>query len=125
MRLSSMGEAAEQLVLALGTLLRCPRQGRLASFGRTVGEHRRYLHDTLRISLGIALEPEGKTVCYARVSSRDEAEHLKAQAARDPERLAAREREVCDSLSERYPSWRRSRRSPQQGRPFALRRQLE
>jgi predicted site-specific integrase-resolvase len=89
-----MGEAAEQLVVAVGTLLHWHRQGRLASFSRTVGGHRRYLHDALRISLGIAPEPDGKTVCYARVSSHDQAEQLKTQAARHPERLAARE---CES----------------------------
>ena len=76
MRLLSMSEAAEQLFVALGTLLRRPWQGRLASLGRTVGKYRRYLHDMLRIGFGIALEPDGKTVCYARVSSHDQAEHL-------------------------------------------------
>ena len=82
MRLLSIGEAADQLGVAVGTLRRWHRQGRLAPAGRTVGGHRRYLHDALRSSLGAPATPDGKAICYARVSSHDQAEQLKTQAAR-------------------------------------------
>ena len=82
MRLLSIGEAAEQLGVAVGTLRRWHRQGRLAPAGRTVGDHRRYLRDTLRLGLDESATAVGKTVCYARVSSHDQAEQLKTQAAR-------------------------------------------
>nr|WP_246217280.1 IS607 family transposase [Paraburkholderia panacisoli] len=82
MRHLSIGEAADQLGVAVGTLRRWHRQGRLAPAGRTVGGHRRYLHDALRSGLGATPAPVGKTVCYARVSSHDQAEQLKTQAAR-------------------------------------------
>jgi excisionase family DNA binding protein len=82
MRLLSIGEAADQLGVAVGTLRRWHRQGRLAPAGRTIGGHRRYLHDALRSSLGSSATPVGKTVCYASVSSHDQAEQLKTQAAR-------------------------------------------
>ncbi|MGA9918397.1 MAG: IS607 family transposase [Paraburkholderia sp.] len=82
MQLLSIGAAAAQLGVAVGTLRRWHRQGRLAPAGRTVGGHRRYLHDTLPASLGAMPVRTGKTVCYARVSSHDQAEQLKTQAAR-------------------------------------------
>jgi putative resolvase len=82
MRLLSIGEAADQLGVAMSTLLRWHRRGRLAPAGRTVGGHRRYLHDAPRSSLGFPATPAGRTVCYARVSSHDQAEQLKMQAAR-------------------------------------------
>lgn len=82
MRLLSIGEAADQLGVAVGTLRRWHRQGRLAPAARTADGHRRYLRDTLRASLGTAPAPTGKIVCYARVSSHDKAEQLKTQAAR-------------------------------------------
>ncbi|SFU25896.1 MerR family regulatory protein [Paraburkholderia aspalathi] len=82
MRLLSIGEAADPLGVAVGTLRRWHRQGRLPSAGRTVDGHRRYLHDALRASLGTAPALAGKTVCDARVASHDQAEQLKTQAAR-------------------------------------------
>lgn len=41
-RLISIGEAVDQLGMAVGTLLCWHRQGRLAPVGRTVGGYRRY-----------------------------------------------------------------------------------
>jgi predicted site-specific integrase-resolvase len=44
-----------------------------------MGGHRRYQHDTVQAAGGAA---PGGTVCYARVSSHDQAGQLKTQAAR-------------------------------------------
>jgi putative resolvase len=82
MRLLSIGEAAERLDVAVGTLRRWHRQGRLAPVGRTIGGHRRYQADLLKAFLGVEPSGTGKTVCYARVSSHDQAEQLETQAAR-------------------------------------------
>jgi putative resolvase len=82
MRLLSIGEAAAELGVAVGTLRRWHRQGLLMPFGRTVGGLRRYPRDTVRATLGAEPAVTGKTVCYARVSSHDQAEQLKTQAAR-------------------------------------------
>ena len=73
----SIGEAADHLGVAAGTLRHWHRQGRLAPLGRTFGGNRRYLHDTLRAGPGTAPAPTGKTVCYARVSAHDQAEQRK------------------------------------------------
>lgn len=82
MRLLSIGETAAELGVAVGTLRRWHRQGLLLPFGRTVGGHRRYQRDTVRTALAAEPVAAGKTVCYARVSSHDQAEQLKTQAAR-------------------------------------------
>ncbi|NIE63126.1 IS607 family transposase [Burkholderia sp. Ax-1719] len=82
MQLLSIGKAAAQLGVAVGTLRRWHRQGRLAPAGRTPGGHRRYERESILSSIGHTLESTGKTVCYARVSSHDQAEQLKTQAAR-------------------------------------------
>ncbi|MGF6757384.1 IS607 family transposase [Paraburkholderia sp. GAS42] len=82
MRLLSIGEAADQLSVAVGTLRRWHRQGLLAPAGRTVGGHRCYLRNTLRLGLDESAAAVGETVCYARVSSHDQAEQMKTQAAR-------------------------------------------
>ncbi|EIM93112.1 Resolvase domain-containing protein [Paraburkholderia hospita] len=82
MRLLSIGETATLLGVAVGTLRRWHRQGRLAPHGRTVGGHRRYLHDSVCASSKHAPPSAGKTICYARVSSHDPAGQLDTQAAR-------------------------------------------
>ncbi|MGQ7935443.1 IS607 family transposase [Paraburkholderia sp. D1E] len=82
MRLLSIGETAAELDVGVGTLRRWHRQGLLVPFGRTVGGHRRYQRDTVRAALGAEPAVAGRTVCYARVSSHDQAEQLKTQAAR-------------------------------------------
>ncbi|MGB8416771.1 IS607 family transposase [Paraburkholderia sp.] len=80
MRLLSIGETAAELGAAVGTLRRWHRQGLLMPFGRTVGGHWRYQRGTYRVTLGAEPAVAGKTVCYARVSSHDQAEQLKTQA---------------------------------------------
>lgn len=82
MRLLSIGETAAQLGVAVGTLRRWHRQGRLLPSCRTMGGHRRYGHDTVQAAGGAVLAVSGKTVCYARDSSHDQAEQLMTQASR-------------------------------------------
>lgn len=82
MRLLSIGETATQLGVAVGTLRRWHRQGLLLPSCRTIGGHRRYRHDTVRAAGGAAPAAAGKTVCYARVSSHDQAGQLETQASR-------------------------------------------
>ncbi|HKR40420.1 MAG TPA: MerR family DNA-binding transcriptional regulator [Paraburkholderia sp.] len=71
MRHLSIGETAAALGVAVGTLRRWHRQGRMLPFGRTIGGHRRYQRDTVRAALGAEPAATGKTVCYTRVSSHD------------------------------------------------------
>ncbi|OUL70228.1 MerR family DNA-binding transcriptional regulator, partial [Paraburkholderia hospita] len=82
MRLLSIGETATLLGVAVGTLRRWHRQRRLAPHGRTLGGHRRYLHDSVCASSKHAPPSSGKTICYARVSSYDQAGQLDTQASR-------------------------------------------
>jgi len=82
MRLLSIGETAAQLGVAVGTLRRWHRQGLLLPTCRTVGGHRRYQHDAVQNVAGGEPAATGKTICYARVSSHDQAEQLKTQASR-------------------------------------------
>ncbi|MEI5997904.1 IS607 family transposase [Paraburkholderia bengalensis] len=58
------------------------RQGLLMPSCRTIGGHRRYQHDTVQILPDNEPAATGKYICYARVSSHDQAEELKTQAAR-------------------------------------------
>lgn len=71
-QLLSIGEAAAVLGVAVATLRRWHRQGRLLPAIRTLGGHRRYESDVLRAASGAAHSPAGKTICYARVSSHDQ-----------------------------------------------------
>ncbi|MEI5997842.1 IS607 family transposase [Paraburkholderia bengalensis] len=80
MRLLSIGGTA--VGVAVGTLRRWHRQGLLMPSCRTIGGHRRYQHDTVQTLAGTGPAATGKTVCYTRVSSHDQAEQLKTQAAR-------------------------------------------
>ncbi|MGF6758107.1 putative site-specific integrase-resolvase [Paraburkholderia sp. GAS42] len=50
--------------------------------GRTPSDHRRYQRDTVRATLGAEPAVAGKTVCYARVSSNDQSEQIRTQAAK-------------------------------------------
>lgn len=77
MRLLSIGETAAQLGVAVGTLRRWHRQGLLSPSCRTMGGHRRYQHDTVQAAGDAAPAVAGKTVCYTRVSSHDQAESAK------------------------------------------------
>jgi putative resolvase len=81
MRLLSIGETAAELGVAVGTLRRWHRLGLLMPSCRTVGGHRRYQRDTVQ-SVSGAGPATGKTICYARVSSHDQAEQLTTQASR-------------------------------------------
>jgi putative resolvase len=68
--------------VAVATLRRWHRQGLLTPTSRTVGGHRRYDRASICASLDGTPAQVAKTVCYARVSSHDQAEQLKTQAAR-------------------------------------------
>ena len=72
--LLSIGEMAARLGVAVGTLRRWDREGRLRPKLRTIGGHRRYAADEE--------ENNGRTVCYARVSSSDQKDDLERQKAR-------------------------------------------
>jgi predicted site-specific integrase-resolvase len=82
MRLFSIDETAAQLGVAVGTLRRWHRRGLLLPTCRTVGRHRRYHCDTVRTSAGAESAGTGKTICYARVSSHDQAGQFETQASR-------------------------------------------
>ena len=82
MRLLSIGETVAALGIAVGTLRRWHRQGRMLPLGGTIGGHRRYQRDTVRAALGAEPAATGKIVCHARVSSHDQAVQLKTQASR-------------------------------------------
>jgi len=72
--LVSIGEMASRLGVAVGTLRRWDREGRLCPKQRTDGGHRRYA-----IGEGAT---GGKTVCYARVSCADQKDDLERQKVR-------------------------------------------
>ena len=80
-QLLSIGEAAAALGVAVATLRRWHRQGRLLPALRTLGGHRRYASEAIRSASGAQRPAAGKTV-YARVSSHDQCEQLPAQAVR-------------------------------------------
>ena len=80
--LLSIGEAAAALGVAVATLRRWHRQGRLLPALRTLGGHRRYVSEAMRGASGTPRPADGKTICYARVSSHDQREQLQTQAAR-------------------------------------------
>ena len=82
MQLLSIGKTAAELGVAVSTLRRWHRQGLLMPVGRTVDGHRRYQRDTVRATLGAEPAVTGKTVCYARGCSHDQAPQLQTQAAR-------------------------------------------
>ena len=81
-QLLPIGEAAAALGVAVATLRRWHRQGRLLPVLRTLGGHRRYASETVRGASGTPRPADGKTICYARASSHDQREQLLTQAAR-------------------------------------------
>ena len=81
-QLLSIGEAAAALGVAVATLRRWHRDGRLPPALRTLGGHRRYASEAVRTASGTPASAAGKTICYARVSSHDQREQLQTQAAR-------------------------------------------
>lgn len=73
-RLLSIGELAELKAVSVDTIRRWEREGKIESI-RTSGGHRRYkLTD-------FSPKKEGKTICYARVSSNDQKADLDRQDA--------------------------------------------
>ena len=76
-----IGEAARFLGVSVVTLRRWHRAGRLSPRWRTEGGHRRYGVDDLNAVAGVSV-PQGKTICYARVSSHDQKDDLQRQADR-------------------------------------------
>ncbi len=81
--LCSIGELASYLGVAVSTLRRWDREGRLPPVGRTPGGHRRYDRHQANQALGREEQASARlTVAYARVSSHDQKSDLQAQAAR-------------------------------------------
>jgi len=84
MALVSIGEAAAMLGVAVVTLRRWHREGKLLPACRTIGRHRRYeLEQPERLTKPTSAQ-EKITVAYARVSSHDQKEsrlsHVHARA---------------------------------------------
>ena len=77
----SIGQAACVLGVAVVTLRRWDKTGRLTPAWRTPGGHRRYSMDDLNALTGRCVAHR-KTVGYARVSSHDQKDDLQRQADR-------------------------------------------
>ena len=82
MRYLSIGEAATYLGVAVSTLRRWERNGKLESTYRTIGGHRRYDFNILQKLCGQFVEKTKKVIAYARVSSHDQKADLEVQANR-------------------------------------------
>jgi putative resolvase len=68
----SIGETAQILGVAVVTIRRWDKLGKLTVSFRTFGNHRRYLKsDIFRL-----LNKDKKTICYSRVSSHDQKNDL-------------------------------------------------
>ena len=71
----SVGQVAKLLGIAVVTVRRWEKIGKLTSCFRTFGNHRRYSkHDIFRL-----LNNNKKTICYSRVSSHDQKKDLLVQ----------------------------------------------
>jgi putative resolvase len=89
-QLCSIGELASLLGVAVVTLRRWDRTGRLEPACRTFGGHRRYDLAKVGEALGLAgPTAEARTIAYARVSSHDQKEQLASQALRLERHCAA------------------------------------
>lgn len=77
-RFLSIGEVSKILGVSVGTLRRWEKEGRIASV-TTSGGHRRFDSSLLQKDEPKTSTDERLTVCYARVSSHDQAEDLKRQ----------------------------------------------
>ncbi|RDK05501.1 IS607 family transposase [Cupriavidus lacunae] len=82
MELFSIGELAQMLGVAVMTLRRWHKAGKLVPACRTIGGHRRYDAMKVREVMGMTTPAAGKTIAYARVSSHDQKEQLQSQAMR-------------------------------------------
>ena len=63
--LLSIGEATAEHGVAVATLRRWHRQGRVPSALRTLGSHRRYASEAVRSASGAQRPAAVKTICYA------------------------------------------------------------
>ena len=77
-RFLSIGEASKILGVSVGTLRRWEKEGRIASVS-TEGGHRRFDISAIQKDEPKTSANDKLTVCYARVSSHDQAEDLKRQ----------------------------------------------
>ncbi|MBU2898357.1 MerR family DNA-binding transcriptional regulator [Vibrio hepatarius] len=66
----SVGETAEMLGVSVPTIRRWQKSGKIQESYRTLGNHRRFSINSIRVLLGINFER--KIVGYARVSSHDQ-----------------------------------------------------
>jgi putative resolvase len=87
--LCSIGELAGILGVAVVTLRRWHRSGKLVPACRTFGNHRRYELQEVKRQLGLLPEDGRKTIAYARVSSTDQKAHLVTQGERLMQHCAA------------------------------------
>ncbi|MGK5094407.1 IS607 family transposase [Deltaproteobacteria bacterium TL4] len=79
-RLVTIGEAAKTLGVAVTTLRRWEKEGRLVADERTVGRQRRYNLARLKPNFFHEATPnDRKTIAYARVSSHDQKSDLERQ----------------------------------------------
>ncbi|MCE5360959.1 MAG: IS607 family transposase [Acidithiobacillus sp.] len=78
-KMVSIREAAEFLGVAVQTLRRWEREGRVVPAERTPGGRRRYDLAKLRPEQSPSPGPERRTVAYARVSSHDQKDDLERQ----------------------------------------------
>ncbi len=98
----SIGELAVLLGVAVITLRRWHKDGKLVPKYRTPGGHRRYALNEVRQHLNIE-EPASSdklTVCYARVSSHDQKEQLKTQAQRLEQHCTQQGWQHCRTLKD-------------------------
>ena len=75
----SIGKVAKLLGIAVVTLRRWEKQGKLTSKFRTFGNHRRYFKSDI---LNLLNTKNKKIICYSRVSSHDQKEDLVRQDER-------------------------------------------
>ena len=81
MKMLSISEAATVIGVCAGTLRRWEREGKLRASTRTIGGHRRYSLTDINHLLVSAEKEKGRTVAYARVSSKDQKLDLTRQIA--------------------------------------------
>jgi len=91
MQYCSIGELSLVLGVAVSTLRRWDREGRISPDGRTPGGHRRYRVDRVLKQLGLRpSDARRKTLAYARVSSHDQKPQMETQARRLEQHCKAR-----------------------------------